>query len=88
MLKIEMTFLRSRIQILILILILAMILIQFEMHQLCPIAKHGFSIGSLQVCLSDMTIVHFRFDDTTEFPLPAWHFVIHQDDKIVDLEVA
>ena len=88
MLKIEMTFLRSRIQILILILILAMILIQFEMHQLCPITEHSFSVGSLQVCLPDMTIVHFRLDDTAEFPLSAWHFVIHKDDEIIDIEVA
>ena len=88
MLKIVMTFLESRIQILILIMILAMILIQFEMHQLRPITEDSFSIGRLQVCLPDMTIIHFRFDDATEFPLSAWHFVIHKDDQIVDLEVA
>ena len=58
------------------------------MHKFGPIAKNSFPICGSQVCLSDMTFVHFRFDDSAELPLSTGHFVIDEDDEIVNFEVA
>ena len=33
-----------------------------------------------QLCLPDMTFVHFRFDNSAELPLSTRHFVVDEDD--------
>ena len=58
------------------------------MHKFGPIAENSFSICGFQVCLPDMTFVHFRFDDSAELSLSTRHFVVDENDEIVNFEVA
>ena len=74
--------------IIFLILLLRKIIIQFEMHELRPVAKDIFSISRPHVGFTDVSIIHFRSDHSAELPMSTRDFVINQDDKVIDVEVS
>ena len=62
--------------------------IQFEMHELRPVAKDIFSISRPHVGFTDVSIIHFRSDHSAELPMSTRDFVINQDDKVIDVEIS